>query len=201
MSNERLTIGELIMVDRVLDLAKGEADVAFRTALVSRKLTDVAWALFASRSYVENHGQPERAKDINQHQVIGFGGLIAEHPAAHWLRSVARAAAICTTTPALALAVKSGAGLAPLPVAAVEHEPDLVRLLGSVPVTLHFYLVFHRDMRRTPRVRAFCDIRQTNDDVQLSDAQVREIERRLDEPSPRYLTLDQVRQRLQHFGV
>jgi DNA-binding transcriptional LysR family regulator len=88
MSNERLTIGELIMVDRVLHLAEGEADVAFRTAppqdntLVSRKLADVAWALFASRSYVENHGQPERAKDINR-QVIGFGGLIAEHPAAH----------------------------------------------------------------------------------------------------------------------
>jgi DNA-binding transcriptional LysR family regulator len=58
----------------------------------------------------------------------------------------------------LVLAVKSGAGLAPLPVVAVENEPDLVRVLGSAPVvTLHFYLVFHRDMRRTPRVRAFCD--------------------------------------------
>lgn len=158
---------ELIMVDRVLDLAKGEADVAFRTApsqdnaLVSRKLADVPWAMFASRSYVDSHGQPERPEDVNQHQVIGFGGLIAEHPGARWLRSVApnaHVAAICTTTPALVLAVKSGAGLAPLPVAAVEHEQDLVLLLGTVPgLTLHFYLVFHRDMRRTPRVRAFCD--------------------------------------------
>ena len=158
---------ELIMVDRVLDLAKGEADVAFRTAppqdnaLVSRKLADVPWAMFASQSYVDSHGQPGRPEDINQHQVIGFGGRIAEHPAARWLRSVApnaRVAAICTTTPALVLAVKSGAGLAPLPVAAVEHEQDLVRLLGAVPaLTLHFYLVFHRDMKRTPRVRAFCD--------------------------------------------
>jgi DNA-binding transcriptional LysR family regulator len=158
---------ELIMVDRVLDLAKGEADIAFRTAppqdnaLVSRKLADVPWAVFASRSYVTNRGQPKRREDINKHDVIGFGGLIAEHPAARWLRSIApdgRVAAICTTTPALVLAVKSGAGLAPLPVVAVENEPDLVRLLGSAPVvTLHFYLVFHRDMRRTPRVRAFCD--------------------------------------------
>ena len=158
---------ELLMVDRVLDLAKGEADIAFRTAppqdhaLVSRKLADVPWAVFASRSYVTNRGQPELPEDIDKHDVIGFGGLIAEHPAALWLKSVApcaRVAAICTTTPALVLAVKSGAGLAPLPVVAVENEPDLVRLLGSAPVlTLHFYLVLHRDMRRTPRVRAFCD--------------------------------------------
>jgi DNA-binding transcriptional LysR family regulator len=156
-----------MMVDRILDLAKGEADVAFRTAppqdnaLVSRKLADLPWAMFASRSYVDNHGQPERPEDINQHHVIGFGGSIAEHPAARWLRSVApdaRMAAICTTTPALLLAVKSGAGIAPLPIVAVEHEPDLVRLLGPVPVlTLHYYLVLHGDMRRTPRVRAFCD--------------------------------------------
>ena len=158
---------ELMMMDRVLDLAKGEADIAFRTAppqdnaLISRKLADVPWALFASRSYVSNHGQPERLEEINKHDVIGFGGLIADHPAARWLRSVApdaRVTAICTTTPALVLAVKSGAGLAPLPVVAVENEPDLVRLIGAaLPLTLHFYLVYHRDMRRTPRVRAFCE--------------------------------------------
>jgi DNA-binding transcriptional LysR family regulator len=158
---------ELIMVDRVLDLAQGEADIAIRTAppqdnaLVSRKLADVPWAMFASRSYVESHGQPQRLADVNKHDVIGFDGAIAEHPAARWLKSVApdaRVAARCTATPALVLAVRSGAGLAPLPIFAVDHEPDLVRLLGSVPVlTLHFYLVFHRDMRRTPRVRAFCD--------------------------------------------
>jgi DNA-binding transcriptional LysR family regulator len=121
---------ELMMVDRVLDLAKGEADVAFRTAppqddaLVSRKLADVPWGVFASRSYIEKHGQPEQAADINKHQIIGFGGIIAGHPAAGWLRSVAgdaRIAAVCTTTPALMLAVKSGAGLTPLPIAAVKN--------------------------------------------------------------------------------
>jgi DNA-binding transcriptional LysR family regulator len=83
---------ELMMVDRVLDLAKGEADIAFRTAppqdeaLVSRKLADVPWTMFASQSYVNNHGQPERPADINKHDVIGFGGLNADHPAARWLR-------------------------------------------------------------------------------------------------------------------
>ena len=60
--------------------------------------------------------------------------------------------------PALVLARTSGAGISPLPVIAVEHETDLVRLFDSIPeLRLPFYLLIHRDMRRTPRVRAFCD--------------------------------------------
>jgi DNA-binding transcriptional LysR family regulator len=54
--------------------------------------------------------------------------------------------------------VKSGAGISPLPVIAVESEPDVVCLFNSIPeLRLPFYLLIHRDMQRTPRVRAFCD--------------------------------------------
>jgi hypothetical protein len=56
---------------------------------------------------------------------------------------------------ALVFTVKSGAGLAPLPVVAVGNEPDLVRLMGSAfLLTLHFYLVLHGDMRRPDASRA-----------------------------------------------
>ena len=158
---------ELLMVDQILDLAKGEADVAFRTsapkdeALVARKIAEVPWAVYASRDYVERHGAPQTPADLGRHDVIQFDGPIADHPAARWMRKVAphaRVAARCTTTPALMLAVKSGAGVSPLPVIAVQNERDLVRMFGSVPeLRLPFYLLIHRDMRRTPRVRAFCD--------------------------------------------
>ncbi len=41
---------------------------------------------------------------------------------------------------------------------AVEDEPEIVKLSGSIPeLRLPFYLLIHRDMLRTPRVRAFCD--------------------------------------------
>jgi len=158
---------EMIMVDRVLDLAKGEADIAFRTsdpkddALVARKVAEVPWAVFASRAYIERRGAPKSLDEIGSHDVVQFDGPIAGHPGANWLRRVApqaRIAARCTSTPALVLAVKSGAGISPLPVITVEEEPDVVRLFDSIPeLRLPFYLLIHRDMQRTPRVRAFCD--------------------------------------------
>ena len=70
----------------------------------------------------------------------------------------ASVAARCTSTPALVLAVKSRAGISPLPMIAAQPEPDLVCLFDKIPdLRLPFYLLFHRDMQRTPRVRAFCD--------------------------------------------
>jgi len=158
---------EMVMVDRVLDLAKGEADIAFRTsdpkdeALVARKVAEVPWAVFASRAYIDRRGVPKTFDEIGSHDVVQFDGPIAEHPGARWLKRVAphaRIAARCTSTPALVLAVKSGAGISPLPVIAVEGEPEVIRLFDSIPeLRLPFYLLIHRDMQRTPRVRAFCD--------------------------------------------
>lgn len=158
---------ELVMVDRILDLAKGEADIAFRTsvpqdnALVARKVAEVPWAVFASRSYIERRGSPLTLEDINAHDVVRFDGPIADHTAERWMKAIApnaRVAARCTSTPALVLAAKSGPGISPLPMIAAQQEPDLVCLFDKIPdLRLPFYLLFHRDMQRTPRVRAFCD--------------------------------------------
>jgi DNA-binding transcriptional LysR family regulator len=158
---------EMVMADRILDLAKGEADIAFRTsdpkddALVARKVAEVPWAVFASRAYIARRGAPGSLEELGSHDVVQFDGPIAGHPVARWLTRIApqaRIAARCTSTPALVLAVKSGAAISPLPIIAVEGEADVVRLFDSIPeLRLPFYLLIHRDMQRTPRVRAFCD--------------------------------------------
>src|SRR3954470_4019382 len=86
---------ELVMVDRILDLAKGEAEIAFRTsdpqddALVARKVAEVPWAVFASRAYIERRGAPKSLNEIAKHDVVHFDGPIAEHPGARWLKRVA----------------------------------------------------------------------------------------------------------------
>lgn len=155
---------ELVISDRVLDLSLGEADLAIRAgepkdeALVGRKIADVPWAVYASRSYIERHGAPESAEDINRHFVVACCES-ADCSAARWLRSVAphaTVAAYCDTGLEQVLAVKSGVGLAPL-LTYHEESSELVRVIDKINIETPFYLLMHRDMQHTPRVRAFAD--------------------------------------------
>jgi len=158
---------ELLITDRLLDLSKGEADIAIRLgepnddALIGRKIAVVPWAVYASRSYVQRHGRPERPQDIEHHFVVAYDGEIADYAAARWLRSAAphaRIAARSESWPGFVSAVKSGVGLGPLPIHHGDREKELVRLIDAAPeLVSHFWLLTHRDMRRTPRVRAFFD--------------------------------------------
>jgi DNA-binding transcriptional LysR family regulator len=117
---------ELVLNDRFVDLSRREADIAIRSqgskledeTLVGRKIAEGAWGVFASRSYVERYGRPQCPSDIARYSVVHFDGPIVEHSAARWLRAVAPQAAVTACSESFAgivLAVKSGAGLAPLP--------------------------------------------------------------------------------------
>lgn len=161
---------ELVITDRVLDLSKREADLAIRVvmredepkdeALVRRKVADVSWSVYASRGYLERYGRPADPANLKGHLVIGCDGPIADYPGARWQRSVAHHATTatrCDHWQGLILAVRSGAGLAALPHFQGDNERDLVRVINDIGLALPCYLLMHRDMQHTPRVRAFAD--------------------------------------------
>lgn len=158
---------EFVMSDKYLDLARGDADVALRSGdvedseLIGRKIADSFWAVYASRTYIERHGRPNRVIDLNVHRVIGLDDTMARHRAATWLRAVAPDAEIVARNNSvlgLVYAAKSGIGLAPLPTALGDAEADLVRVLGPIPeLARSWRLLAHPDVRRTARVSAFFD--------------------------------------------
>lgn len=157
---------EFITSDRYLDLSKGEVDVAFRSGdtddeLIGRKIADSVWAVYASHGYIERHGRPERVEDLPQHLIAGFDETLAKHRAAIWLKQVAPEARMpvrSNSVLGLVSAVKSGAGLGPLPTAVGDAEPDLVRVLGPIPeLARSWRLLTHPDIRRVPRIAAFFD--------------------------------------------
>ena len=156
-----------VMSDRYVDLAKGEADVALRSGdtddgdLVGRKIGDSIWAVYASKTYVARHGRPERLEDLARHALVGFDDTMAKHRIAAWLRQVAPNAELVARSNSvlgLVYSAKAGVGVAPLPVALGDAEPDLVRVLEPVPeLTRIWRLLTTAELRRTPRVAAFFD--------------------------------------------
>ena len=156
-----------VMSDRYVDLAKGEADVALRSGdtddgdLVGRKIGDSIWAVYASKTYVARHGRPERLEDLARHALVGFDDTMAKHRIAAWLRQVAPNAELVARSNSvlgLVYSAKAGVGVAPLPIALGDAEPDLVRVLEPIPeLTRIWRLLTTAELRRTPRVAAFFD--------------------------------------------
>jgi len=158
---------EFVISDKYLDLMKGDADVALRSGdttddeLVGRKIADSLWAVYASRKYIERHGQPDCLEALEQHDLIGFDETMAHHRAAKWLSQVApRGRVIARNNSVLGLlySVKAGVGVAPLPTAIADAENELVRVLGPIPELARIWRVLTPpELRHTPRVAAFFD--------------------------------------------
>lgn len=158
---------EFVMSDRYVDLRKGEADVALRSGdtvdnqLVGRKVADSLWAVYGGRDYLALNPAPERPEDLARHAWVGFDESMANHRATVWLRQLAPGARIVATSASVlgtVASAKAHLGLAALPMALGDSEPDLVRVLGPVPeLTRSWRLLTTRELRRTPRVSAFFD--------------------------------------------
>lgn len=67
---------ELLSSDRLLDLARGEADVALRNVradqpgLVSRRIGAIQYAMYASPRYLERAGTPASVEDLAGHAAV-----------------------------------------------------------------------------------------------------------------------------------
>ena len=158
---------EFVTSDQYLDLTKGEADVAFRSgepmdeSLVGRKICDSVWAIYASKSYVQQHGRPGSTADLADHALIGFDGIMQNHRVAKWLPVAVPNARIVSRNNSMLgtlSAVKSGIGIAPLPTTLGDAEDTLVQVLPPVEaLTRGWYLLTPADLRKTPRIAAFVD--------------------------------------------
>jgi DNA-binding transcriptional LysR family regulator len=158
---------QFVMSDKYLDLTKGDADIAFRSGdtddneLVGRKIADSIWAVYASQQYIERNGNPATIEELEKHPLISFDHTMAKHRLNQWLQQVAPNARIVVRNSSvlgLVGAAKSGVGVAPLPIALGDAEPDLVRVLGPVDALTRTWRVLTTpELRRTPRIAAFFD--------------------------------------------
>jgi len=143
-----------------VSLSRREADVAVRlvrpdeAGSVARKVGTMAFGLYAHRSYAHLTA-PERF------QFIAFDPSFADMPQQVWLLGIAGSRPVACELNHISehlIAVRAGVGVAGLPRFLGERDRDLVRIDEGVPrFARDIWLVVHRDLRKTPAVRAVMD--------------------------------------------
>ncbi|CRK75649.1 D-malate degradation protein R [Nereida ignava] len=163
---------DLMLEERVLDLPMREADVAIRMKepsqadLIRKKLMTVRMVLFASKSYVEQHGAPQDLKSLGDHR------LICQSPDSIQVGAGQRLAVELMTQDITSLltvnnyfgvlqGVLNNLGIGVLPDYVQVDTPDLVRVLPDVQSTeVPVYLAFPEELRHSKRIAAFRDFVQ-----------------------------------------
>lgn len=159
-------IVQVLAENRVLDIARGEADLALRFAettqrdLVVRKLGIVHWAMYASIDYAARRGAPSPVDDLHGHDIVGYDDALAAVPGAAWLAAHGDGATVAfrgNSLRAVLEATLAGMGLTVLPCQLGDPEAGLVRLSPESLGHRTLCLVVHPDLAKVARVRAVID--------------------------------------------
>jgi DNA-binding transcriptional LysR family regulator len=157
---------ELLGANRVVDLSRGEADLALRVTKVEqpslrvRKVARLPFVVVASESYVQKRGHPRSERELEGHDVLLHAGELATLPETRWLGSRPGVRVVLRSNSMIALlaATADGAGIAVIAGQSAERELGLVRLfdLPSIPPR-PLYLAMHPDAAARAAVRVVAD--------------------------------------------
>lgn len=149
--------------NRMLDLARGEADIAVRmmavgqSDLTCRRIGTAAWSLYAAESYLARQERPPSLADLTGQDVVGFDETLKSSPGAVWLATYAGGAHVAfrgNSIGAVMRAAVVGMGLAMLPCFMAAGEPSLRRIVPDLAVTRGIFVLFHPELGKAARIRA-----------------------------------------------
>lgn len=158
---------EIVASNDVRDLKRREADIAIRNArpdqpdLIGKRIAEDAAGFFASAAYLDQLGPTEQPDSLSKARMIGFDEN-ASFIAALNKRGVPVTEenfAIRATSHAVHLDMaRRGLGIGICPIPLGESDTALERVLPEISFGYPVWLVAHRELRTSPRVRLVWDI-------------------------------------------
>ncbi len=158
---------ELAFTHLGANLSKREADLLIRDCmpdnpgLIARKLGDLSYAVYGEAGLVAAYPAARGEARYRDCSWVGYDEEHSHFTDQQWLlsRLAGRVPAVRVNNGlVLHEAVRRGAGLGVLPCFAADWDPALVRLTPPLAeLVSRQYLIVHRDLRRTPSVRAVMD--------------------------------------------
>jgi DNA-binding transcriptional LysR family regulator len=158
---------EVISSDAISDLLRREADIAIRHVkpeqpdLIARLIREAAAHFYASEDWVRVHGHPRHAEETAQLPFVGTdrSGRFLDHLRQHGLPlSEANFSCYCDHSNGYWALVRHGMGIGAMIDEVARDTPGIVRVLDDVPpVRFPIWLVTHRELRTSRRIRVVFD--------------------------------------------
>jgi DNA-binding transcriptional LysR family regulator len=163
---------ELILNDEQVDIGMRAADVAIWTRepeqadLIRRPLFESRVRAFASAQYIRRFGAPRDLSELDQHRIIAYSGLPAQHLAAmSWIETAGREAgnprqAILRVNSVVAIkyAIQASIGIGMIPDYMTDQESDLLPVLPEIEQpTLQMLFAYPDELRNSKKVQLLRD--------------------------------------------
>jgi DNA-binding transcriptional LysR family regulator len=160
---------ELFTTDALLDLTKGEADIALRagdppteaTLFGRRIVADDRWSICCSRVYAAKHGIPRNIDELQQHMLVSVIEGQFQSAIVDWVRENVREENIAirhNSLMAIYMSVKAGLGVSPCPDMLSAVDPDLIRCMPlELGANKEVWILAPERLRRTRHVRIVLD--------------------------------------------
>ena len=159
---------DLIAANDIRDILAREADIAVRHVrptepdLIARLVRDAPAHLYASTEYIAERGLPETPADLAGHDFISLGDDVRMREAmGHYGVPIDTIQLRAGSTSGIATweMVRKGLGIFPMSDDIAAQFPDVMRLLdGQLDITFPIWLVTHRDLHTSRRIRLVFDL-------------------------------------------
>ncbi|MCF2871131.1 LysR family transcriptional regulator [Octadecabacter sp. G9-8] len=159
---------EVVATNDISDLMRREADIAIRHMrpeepdLVARLVREVTGRFYAATSYLDKRGRPKTREDLAQHDWVSFGDTnrMVDYMVAMGIPVMHDGFKVGSENGLVAWEMAcAGLGICPMDdaVGALSNGMEVV-LEGELDVTFPIWLVTHREVHTSPRIRLVFDI-------------------------------------------
>ena len=158
---------EIVASDAPTDLRRREADIAIRNFtsthpdLIVKKVRDDTARIYATPEYLDRIGNPKTKADLSHADFTGFANnelMLTSMNKLGFNLTSRNFPIICESLLVQWELVKQGAGIGLMSEAVGEHEPRVCRVLPDMdPITFPMWLVAHRELKTSKRVRTVYD--------------------------------------------